>query len=142
MVWGVEVKLWKCVYPLPSPYKHTDISHSNPPPRHHVEVFAYTDRDLSICAMNKWWTTNVGEAPSTDWRLYYLPVEMFMNTVTAGEGERPLESNQLPVWAACLLFATSWYLWTWSVMRECGLCGDDERWGFSKVSSSPAITGP
>ena len=27
---------------------------------------------LSICAMNKWWTTNVGEAPSTDWRLYYL----------------------------------------------------------------------
>ena len=53
MVWGVEVKLWKCVYPLPSPYKHTDISHSDPPPRHHVEVFVYTDRDLSICAMNQ-----------------------------------------------------------------------------------------
>ena len=31
-MWGVEVKLWKCVYPLPSPYKHTDISHSNLPP--------------------------------------------------------------------------------------------------------------
>ena len=87
------------------------------------------DCDLSICAMNKWWTTNVGEAPSTDWRLYYLPVEMFMNTVTAGEGERPLESNQLLAWAACLLFATSWYSWTWSVMRICGLCGGDERWG-------------
>ena len=61
------------------------------------------DCDLSTCVMNKWWTTNVGEAPSTDWRLYYLPVEVFMNTVTAGEGERPLESNQLPAWAACFI---------------------------------------
>jgi len=28
---------------------------------------------------------------------------MFMNTATAGEGERPLESGQLPAWAACLI---------------------------------------
>ena len=96
MVWGVEVKLWKCVYPFPL-RTSIPISLTPTPPRQHVEVFAYTDRDLSICAMNKWWTTNVGEAPSTDWRLYYLPVELFMNTVTAGEEERPLESNQLPV---------------------------------------------
>ena len=59
-----------------------------------------------------------------------------MNTVTTGEGERPLESNKLPAWATCLLFATSWYSWAWSVMRECGLCGDDERSVFSKASSS------
>ena len=38
---GVEVKLWKCVYPLPSPYKHTNISHSNPgmgSPRRDIRV--------------------------------------------------------------------------------------------------------
>ena len=38
---GVKVKLRKCVYPLPSPYKHTNISHSNPgmgSPRRDIRV--------------------------------------------------------------------------------------------------------
>ena len=69
-------------------------------------------------------------------RLYSLSVDVSVNTVMAGQGERPSGSNQLPAWAVCLLFTTpltSWYSWTWSTTRECGLGGDDERWGFSKA---------
>ena len=74
---------------------------------HHVEVFAYTDRDLSIC------TIIVGGTPSTEKRLYSLSVDVSVNTVMAGQGERPSGSNQLPAWAVCLLFTTtSWYSWT------------------------------
>ena len=94
----------------------------------HVEIFAYMDRDLCIC------TIIVGEAPSTEKRLCSLSVEVSVNTVTAGKGERPSGSNQPPAWAVCLLFTTtSRYSWTWSTTRECGLSGDDERWVFSKA---------
>ena len=37
---GVEVKLRTCVYPLPSPHKHTDTSHSNP--RHGATTSRYS----------------------------------------------------------------------------------------------------
>ena len=46
-------------------------------------------------------------------RLYSLSVDVSVNTVMAGQGERPSGSNQLPAWAVCLLFTTtSWYSWT------------------------------
>ena len=99
------------------------------------------DRDLSICAMNKWWTTNIGEAPSTDWRLCYLPVEVFMNTVTAGEGERPAFGIKSAAGLGCLFIIRDVVVFVDMVrdagMWLCGLCGDNERWGFSKASSSP-----
>ena len=88
-----------------------------------------------IRAMNKWWTTNVGKAPSTDWRLYYLPVEVFMNTVTAGEGERLAFEIKSAAGLGCLFIIRDVVVF---VDRVCGLCGGDERWGSSKASSLSA----
>ena len=81
--------------------------------------------------MNKWWTTNVGEAPSTDWRLYYLPVEVFMNTVTAGEGERPAFGIKSAAGLGCLFIIRDVVGFVdMSVMRESVLFGAVLRYFF------------